>query len=122
MRGEKKYEYRRCLFKRKNVSRVFIYATSPVKRIIGCFSIKRILHDSPECLWERSKHASGLNEEDFYDYFKGNDHGFAIEIDEVITFDNPVDPKEVLLGFVPPQSFCYLQDPSTIIAAQGSTR
>ena len=42
MRGEKKYEYRRSLFKRKNVSRAFIYATSPVKRIIGCFSIRHL--------------------------------------------------------------------------------
>ena len=39
-------------------------------------------------------------------YFRGKEKGFAIEIGEVKAFD-PINPKEVIPGFVPPQSFCY---------------
>jgi predicted transcriptional regulator len=43
--GLKKYEFRRKIFKKAGHSKVFIYSTSPVKKITGVFdaSLRRIL-------------------------------------------------------------------------------
>jgi hypothetical protein len=37
--GLKKYEFRRVIFKSKSVSRVVIYASSPVQRVVGEFAV-----------------------------------------------------------------------------------
>ena len=41
--GSKKYEYRKMLFKRNDINVVVIYASAPVKRVVGEFRIKDIL-------------------------------------------------------------------------------
>jgi len=55
------------------------------------------------------KDEAGISEEDFFDYFKNREIGFALEIVEVEKFENPVDPKIMFPNFVPPQSFCYIK-------------
>ena len=41
-KGIKKYELRKSIFKQK-VKRAYIYATSPVKRIVGTFTILKVI-------------------------------------------------------------------------------
>ena len=41
--GTKKYEFRRAIFKNKNVKKVVVYASSPVQKIIGEFEIEDII-------------------------------------------------------------------------------
>ena len=104
--GNKKYEFRKVIFKRK-VSTVYIYSSSPVKKIIGKFSIGNILNDSPSQLWKTCNGASGLSEDEFFNYFAYSDRGYALKIDKLELFD-PVDPYTQLDNFVAPQSFCYV--------------
>ncbi len=110
MRGEKRFEFRRSLFKHRDVERVFIYATSPVKRIIGSFSIKAILHERPQDLWKVTKASAGICKEDFFEYFKRVEKGYAIEIDGVVPFKTPLDPSDVIPDFTAPRSFRYVPD------------
>lgn len=110
IRGTKKYEFRKVIFKDPTVSEVYIYSTSPVKKIIGKFRIGEILNDRPENLWEQLHEYSGLTNEDFYEYFSGKDKGYAIEITNFELFDEPIDPKKLLPNFVAPQSFRYLDN------------
>ena len=49
--GSKKYEYRKVLFKRKDITTVVIYASNPVKQVVGEFEIKAILSDDVDALW-----------------------------------------------------------------------
>jgi type I restriction enzyme, S subunit len=106
--GLKKYEFRKILFKKKHINTVYVYATSPVKKIVGAFQIGDIIEDRPVILWDRLNEFSGMDEIEFFDYFKNNKIGFAIEIKDVKKFEAPLDPSEVIPGFVPPQSFCYV--------------
>ena len=53
--GSKKYEYRKMLFKRNDINVVVIYASAPVKRVVGEFRIKDIFSESVDVLWERTK-------------------------------------------------------------------
>ena len=106
IKGNKKYEFRKSLFKNRDLEMVYIYSSSPVKRIVGAFSIKKIIEKHPEQLWNEYKDFSGVEEADFFSYFRGKEKGFAIEIGDVEVFD-PINPKEHIHDFVPPQSFCY---------------
>lgn len=105
--GNKRYEFRKSVFKqRDNVDKVYIYASSPVKRIVGAFTIENIIEEHPEALWRLCKDLSGIAEVEFFDYFRNKDKGYAIEIGVLELFD-PVNPKDHVPDFVPPQSFSY---------------
>jgi type I restriction enzyme S subunit len=106
--GRKKYEFRKNAFSKKNIGRVYIYSTTPIKKVIGFFKISKIIEDKQINLWHHLKDEAGISEEDFFDYFKNREIGFALEIVEVEKFENPVDPKIMFPNFVPPQSFCYI--------------
>ncbi len=108
LKGEKKYEFRKIIFKNKKIRYIYIYSTSPIKKIVGVFTMKNIICDHPENLWLKFKDLSGINYKDFLNYFDRKEIGFAIEIDTIKQFDMPIDPRELMPGFTPPLSFCYL--------------
>jgi len=109
--GHKRYEFRKSVFRRRDdVDKVYIYASSPVKRIVGAFTIKTIMEERPEELWRICKEFSGISEMEFFDYFRDKDKGYAIEIGMLELFD-PIDPKDRVPDFSPPQSFCYMDEP-----------
>ena len=111
LNGTKKYEFRKSAFRRKeDVEMVYVYATSPVKKIVGAFTIETIVEDHPTKLWAEFKELSGIDEEKFFRYFRGHKKGFAIGIGNVEVFDGPIDPKSYNPGFVPPQSFRYMDE------------
>ena len=109
--GRKRYEFRKNKFTKKDITRAYIYSTSPVKKIIGIFKISDIIEDSPSALWDRLKDHAGISEDEFFDYFRNKETGFALEIKEVEKFKNPIDPKTLIPNFVPPQSFHYIKAP-----------
>jgi len=106
--GRKRYEFRKRIFRQPSVSRIYIYASSPVKKIVGSFEVGKILEDRPADLWENVKDYAGINDRDFFSYFAGKSRAFAIEIQDLREFSEPIDPRETMPGFVPPQSYCYM--------------
>lgn len=111
MDGTKKFEYRRRIFKRKNINTVVIYATKPVGKVIGEFKIKKVISDSPQTVWHKTHKYAGLNEEDFYKYFNGINEAFAIQISEFTKYNTHLDLSELEDGNIrAPQSFIYLDN------------
>ena len=106
--GEKKYEFRRSIF-RKEVDKIYIYSTSPEKKIVGYFKCNKIINDTPQNLWKNFKDVSGTSKESFFEYFKGKETGFAIKIDDLHVFDQPIDTN-ILYDFKAPQSFSYINE------------
>jgi len=106
--GRKKYEFRKLIFKRENIEKVYIYSSSPVKKVIGIVDIDGIIIDSPQSLWEQCHEYAGISESDFFSYFKNSDIGYAIKISDVHEFSIPIDPYDMIKGFRPPQSFYYV--------------
>ncbi|MEK4063265.1 MULTISPECIES: ASCH domain-containing protein [Paenibacillus] len=78
--GEKKYEYRKNIFKRTDISRVIIYATAPVSRVVGEFEIDTIICKDINSLWEETKNDAGIDEQFFFEYFTEKEKGYAIKI------------------------------------------
>lgn len=111
MNGNKKYEFRKSIFRyREAIELVYVYSTSPVKKIVGVFTIETIIEDHPRNLWEKFKEFSGIEEKEFFTYFGRSKKGFAIGIGNVEVFGNPIDPKISIPGFVPPLSFRYIDE------------
>lgn len=107
--GEKRYEFRKAIFKHRDINRVYIYSSSPVKKIVATFEVGNILEDHPNDLWENVKDYAGIDDQDFFAYFKGKSKAFAIEIKNLHKFDKPIDPKTTIFGFTAPQSYCYFK-------------
>ena len=107
--GQKVYEYRKRVFKRTDINKVYIYASKPISSIVGYFTIKRIICDSPSIVWDMTHKQGGITKKLFNDYFKGHKLAHAIEIDEVVKFDTPIDPRKVIKDFTPPQNFTYTE-------------
>jgi len=105
--GEKKYEFRRAIFKNPDIKSVIIYASSPVQKVIGEFDVNQILKLHPDFLWEKTSGGSGIDKAYFDEYFKDRELGFAIKVNNPKRYDCPQDL--ISLGVkTPPQSFCYL--------------
>lgn len=105
--GLKKYEFRRKIFKKTSGCKIFIYSTSPVKKITGVFDASIIHQDSPYRIWDMFGEYSGISEEDFFQYFRGCETAYAIEIRNLVIFEKPHDPSNYFLEFTPPQSYRY---------------
>jgi predicted transcriptional regulator len=106
--GTKGFEFRRAIFKRSDVHRVIVYASSPVQMLTGEFVIGRILTENPRRLWERTRSRAGVSREFFFEYFGNRAVGHAITVISPILYDTPIDPHSVINGFHAPQSFMYL--------------
>lgn len=106
--GTKKVEFRKRSFKEK-VQRVYIYASVPVKQIVGYFTFARVDEDTPANLWEKYKDVGGISKEDFFSYYAKSDLGCAFVIKSVTPYKNWKSPNEFIEDFVPPQSYIYLE-------------
>lgn len=106
--GTKKFEFRKSIFKNKNVKSIIVYASSPVQKVIGEFEIGKIYNDDLKILWKKTKKFSGISEEYFYRYFSDKDKGFAIQIKNKRKYRKA---KCLKLDFnlSPPQSFAYVK-------------
>jgi predicted transcriptional regulator len=105
--GSKRYEYRRAIFKNQEVSRVIVYASEPIKQIIGEFEIEDILHEDPQSLWVKTKRYAGISERRFFDYFTNKSKGYAIKVKATRVYDDPLPLSSFMISS-PPQSFMYL--------------
>lgn len=104
--GEKKYEYRRRLCKKK-VNKIYIYATNPIKMIIGEAEVVNKLSLNKEEMWQETKMYAGITEKFYNEYFKFQDCAYAYEIGEVKQYSSPVPLESIGIGYVP-QSFAYV--------------
>lgn len=105
--GEKRYEFRKIIFKNSSVSTVVMYVTLPVGLIMGEFEIQDILYCPVDELWELTKEYAGISKHAFYDYSTHKRKGYAIQIGKVHQYPEPLQLTEAPIKEVP-QSFAYI--------------
>ena len=105
--GEKKYEFRRSIFKDQSVKKVIIYASSPIQKIIGEFDIESVISLELNELWESTKQHSGIDKTLYDSYFHGKEIGHAIKVKKTKRYKKHQDLNDYDIKY-PPQSFCYL--------------
>lgn len=107
--GEKKYEYRKRLFKRVGIKTVVVYVTKPVGKVIGEFEIDSVIEGNPNSIWQQTKLYAGINENAYIDYFSEREIGFAIVIKKTKIYKKPLELIELNPKIkYAPQSFMYL--------------
>jgi predicted transcriptional regulator len=107
--GTKKYEFRKSIFKRKDVNKVIVYASSPVQQVIGEFEIADILCAELEIIWQKTQHFSGISKEFYDEYFANKEKAFAIQVENPYKYSNPKRLSDYNINFAP-QSFAYLEN------------
>lgn len=106
-KGIKRFEFRKKI--PYGIKNVLVYSSSPKKRIIGFFVVDYILEDIPKKLWNSTKEFAGVSNREFFEYFQGKVHGFAIKIRSYKKFDLEIDPKKIVENFHAPQSYMYFE-------------
>jgi predicted transcriptional regulator len=90
---------------------VLIYATVPVKSIIGFGKIKNIIDTSPLRMWEENASKLGIGRAAYDKYFAGLNRAIGIEISSVCKFKIGIqlnDIKKHFPSFTPPQTYRYI--------------
>lgn len=105
--GRKKFEFRRVIFK-SPVSEIVMYATQPIGRVLGCFTVEDVFMDAPKELWKKTAKLGGVSKEKFDGYFKNRERAFAIKISNPTRFRTSQPLSRYIASNIPPQSFCYV--------------
>jgi predicted transcriptional regulator len=105
--GEKTFEIRRKIPK-SMINRVYLYETTPVKKITGYFTLKRVFTGPVDRVWQVVAPKSGLTPDSFYVYCGQRSKVSALEINFVEKFEHPLNPYREMPRFCAPQNFLYL--------------
>ncbi len=105
--GKKKVEFRKTNFS-KDIKSVVIYATNPLKKVLGYFEISYIEEAAPRYLWTKHRDVGHIDYKDFNKYYSSPKYGIAIVIRNVWVLKRPVKLNELDLQLSAPQSFSYV--------------
>jgi len=107
LRGTKRVELRKTPFP-KDIQRVLIYETVPVRYIVGRFEVDYIMVGRPGEIFCCTEGLAGVNADEFAEYYKGKKWAAAIFIKTPERFTSKVDPENYIKNWTPPQSFRYI--------------
>lgn len=107
LNGIKKYEFRKSIFKRDDIHKVVVYASAPVKQVIGEFNIEEILNDDVDTIWKKTANEAGISKKYYQDYFDNKERAYAIKIGATKRYQHakPLSDYNIKCA---PQSFMYI--------------
>lgn len=92
---------------------LMLYATAPIKAVLGRARVKDLHRDTPQRLWDQFQHRTCVTEADFFAYYANAPTATLIALADVEQFANPVALsalREAQPGFSPPQTARRLGD------------
>lgn len=109
--GRKTVELRRTEPKIRVPTLALIYASTPVRALLGTCVVTGVESYGLAALWEAHGPGSGIERGEFLDYFEGVEAGTALSLANPRRFTRRVPLVELRsrpAGFRPPQSFSYV--------------
>lgn len=106
--GEKRFEFRKVMFKSKEIKDIVMYASYPISKVVGEFTIESVIVDKPDVIWRITKDFAGVNETFFKQYFHNKDKAYAIHIGDCLKYQNVISLSDIGVKHAP-QSFLYLR-------------
>lgn len=109
--GRKTIELRRRfpLFTKKDKKKIFIYACSPISKIIGECQLKEVKKQPIKRLWKKVGDCAKIDQDSFKKYFKDCDFGFALYLENPKKYKKSIELKKVFgENNTPPQSYRYV--------------
>ena len=105
--GSKKYEYRKIRCK-QDIDKIIIYSTYPIMKVVGEAKVEKILEDSPDRIWEKTKKYSGIDLNFYQKYFKDRSKAIAYKLTNIKKYDSPKELSSYGIKAAP-QSFVCIQ-------------
>lgn len=109
--GVKTAELRRTEPKIVVPTRALLYASTPVRALLGTCIVDSIRSADLATLWRQYGSQSDLHYREFLQYFRGVGRGTALTLSEPQAFSQQLaleDLRATPRGFRPPQSFAYI--------------
>lgn len=103
--GEKLYEFRKRI--PLEIRYIVVYATAPIKKIVALIEIDKVIKDTPEIVWKKTRKHAGISEDYYFRYFKDKQVAYAIKVNRVTKLKAPV-PLIRLNYNCAPQSYVYI--------------
>jgi len=105
--GKKMVEFRKQIPK-NSFKYVYVYETSPTRKIVGQFTVKNIIRGSPPDLLGKYGNLTGMKWDDYFMYSSNRFVIYAIEITDAMPYNPPIDPFRINPKFKPPQNYYYV--------------
>jgi predicted transcriptional regulator len=109
--GSKTVEIRRRRVNLTGGAICLLYASTPVRALVGALSIEATDTDRPATLWDRWGENTGLSREEYENYLEGSDRACAIIVSATVVFPQAIQLAELRRrhsAFVTPQSYRFL--------------
>ncbi len=106
--GTKLYEFRRVIFKDPSITTIVVYASTPIKKVIGEFQLDEIITLKKNKLWKLTKTTAGIDKARFDSYFADKEYASALKVKSIKKYGSPLCLKKHFKIKHPPQSFIYL--------------
>ena len=118
LEGRKRVEIRTRFSPRWAGHRVSIYATSPVRSLVGEADITRVRSGSPSSIWGEYGTTIGCEQDKFDAYTHDRDEIYALELGNVLPYATRVPFAELQPERVsPPQAYCRLLEGAPLTRA-----
>lgn len=104
--GTKCYEYRRKVAKQA-VSKILVYSTKPIGKVVAEIKIEEKISAAPEELWELTKKQAGISKKRYQEYFQGCKVANAYKLGDINQYTIPKNLTDFGIK-KPPQSFIYI--------------
>lgn len=118
--GTKTVELRRRPMNVAIGATVWIYVKMPVGSVVGCAKVTGLHALAPSTLWNRFGAASGLQRQEFFEYFSGLPKAFALSLSQPTRLVSPIPLsklRDVSSGFHPPQFFANVASDGPLLLA-----
>ena len=112
--GEKTIELRKFKPTIDQNGIVFLYATSPVQKVVGFFLADTVVTDSPARLWKKFGKVTGVLKSEYDQYFAGCTFANGILVKKPYVLEQAISLqqiREIEPAFRPPQGYLYLKPP-----------
>ena len=109
--GDKTVELRRAEPKIVVPTRALLYATTPVRALLGTCIITSVKSAELAVLWREYGSRTALLDQEFQQYFEGVDVGTALTLTRPQAFSRQIALQDLRAkpgSFRPPQSFAYV--------------
>jgi predicted transcriptional regulator len=109
---EKKIELRKVKPRVEIGDYVIIYASSPLKSVIGFGIVQKIIETSPKQMWEKYSSVLGIDKLRFDNYYAGKERAIGIKIKKIQQIQ-PIhleDLRNITPNFQPPQVYKYVSN------------
>ena len=104
--GTKRFEFRKVR-PRTGTTKLLLYATTPVRHVLGEAEILEVIVDEPHEVWVLAKEKAGINKKVFDHYFLGHTKAIAYRLGATQRYEHPRMLAELGIHFIP-QGAVYL--------------